>query len=236
MWRFMMVCFLLLGWGFYELSGGSDFALETRGTAQASTSSLVPTETEAVTPVVTNLETPSTGVQQASLLVTTPTVAATSFVDGQSDLGIAQSPSIEVSALSPSGAPRVDPVAVNTAIEAALDSAPTETTSPSAAADTTLALVQVEELPTVRETETASTQLETLEATAPRQNRSDDMRTVTANRMNFRAGPGTNFDIIGKVVNGDVTYVLETNGAGWARVELEDGTQGWLAERFLSAS
>jgi len=142
-----------------------------------------------------------------------------------------------VTALSPSQAPRIEPAV----IEAALEAVEAEVSAaPAANADTTdngtpsatPQLLIVEDLPTVRETEGTPDEPVVIAALTP----SNDVRFVTADRMNFRSGPGTNFEIIGKVVNGDLTYVLESDGTGWVRVQLEDGTVGWLAERFLSAS
>ena len=62
----------------------------------------------------------------------------------------------------------------------------------------------------------------------------NDVRSVTANRVNVRGGPGTNFDIVGKLERGDRVEILEDNGNGWVRFEAVDANEsGWLADFLL---
>ncbi|HMM20787.1 MAG TPA: DUF3794 domain-containing protein [Selenomonadales bacterium] len=58
--------------------------------------------------------------------------------------------------------------------------------------------------------------------------------TVTANRVNVRTGPGTNFPVVTQVNRGD-TVTLKDQAFGWYRVVLGDGnTTGWIAGWLLS--
>lgn len=51
--------------------------------------------------------------------------------------------------------------------------------------------------------------------------------------LNLRTGPGTGFDIIRPMYNGDTVRVLETSGS-WARVQhVSSGANGWCSSKFL---
>jgi len=60
------------------------------------------------------------------------------------------------------------------------------------------------------------------------------MSTVTANRVNVRTGPGTNFPVVTQVNKGD-TVTLKDQAFGWNKVVLSDGnTTGWIAGWLLN--
>ena len=64
-----------------------------------------------------------------------------------------------------------------------------------------------------------------------------DLRQVTAERVNLREGPGTDYAVMDRLVQGTQTEVLETDAAGWARVRvLSSGLSGWVSAEFLGAS
>lgn len=64
-----------------------------------------------------------------------------------------------------------------------------------------------------------------------------DLRQVTAERVNLREGPGTDYAVMDRLVQGTQTEVLETDAAGWARVRvLSSGLSGWVSAEFLAAS
>ncbi|MGB1251738.1 MAG: SH3 domain-containing protein [Candidatus Promineifilaceae bacterium] len=52
---------------------------------------------------------------------------------------------------------------------------------------------------------------------------------VTYSSVNVRGGPGLQYDILGFAYRDDVYEVKEEHPFGWLFVELEDGTEGWLA-------
>lgn len=57
---------------------------------------------------------------------------------------------------------------------------------------------------------------------------------VTANGVNVRTGPGTNFPVVTQVNKGDVV-TLKDQAFGWNKVVLGDGnTTGWIAGWLLS--
>lgn len=57
---------------------------------------------------------------------------------------------------------------------------------------------------------------------------------VTGSRVNLRAGPGTGNAVVGQLVSGDATEVLDDQN-GWYQVRTADGAiSGWVSARFLS--
>lgn len=63
----------------------------------------------------------------------------------------------------------------------------------------------------------------------------EDIRTVSGNAVNVRGGPGTSYGVVGRMVRGDAVVILEDNGDGWVRFESMDGTtEGWMADFLLA--
>lgn len=57
-------------------------------------------------------------------------------------------------------------------------------------------------------------------------------REVTGDRVNLREGPGTTFDVVGRLARGEAAEVIELRD-GWARVRV-GANEGWMSERFLA--
>ena len=55
---------------------------------------------------------------------------------------------------------------------------------------------------------------------------------VTANRLNIRKGPGTQYDIVGTLANGDVVNTVDTTG--WLPILLSDNSIGWISKEFTT--
>lgn len=175
MWRFMICCFAFLGWGFYELSGGSDFAPETQRAA-------------IFAPVI---ETPE------------PVVAVVTPIVQEDDAQIV------LASLTTRAAPL-----------ATLNAAPL---IEAAKAEVVAKAEPVLEPVVVAEPVAAITPVL-------------DIRTVKPARVNVRGGPGTNYDIVAKLVQGEETTILSDNNDGWLEVETIDGQIGWMADFLLVAS
>lgn len=63
-----------------------------------------------------------------------------------------------------------------------------------------------------------------------------DLRQVTAERVNVREGPGTDYAVMDKLVQGTETEVLEIDSDGWAHVRVIDsGLLGWVSAEYLAA-
>jgi hypothetical protein len=66
---------------------------------------------------------------------------------------------------------------------------------------------------------------------------SPDIRAVTGNRVNVRGGPGTAYPVISGVVEGDLIEVIQENGDGWVQMRpVDGGPVGWIADFLLSES
>ena len=111
----MIVTFLMLGWAFYELSGGADFVPETREMAQAETTTEEPLVTRsASTASLISLSMPARIEPQPEPAVEAEVVAAiTEAVADASDELIVQEASV------PADASELETVAPETAVEEA---------------------------------------------------------------------------------------------------------------------
>ena len=63
-----------------------------------------------------------------------------------------------------------------------------------------------------------------------------DIRYVTATSANMRGGPGTDFARVGNLGEGAEVAVLGTSANGWLELEvLDTGETGWMADWLVSA-
>ena len=63
-----------------------------------------------------------------------------------------------------------------------------------------------------------------------------DLRRVSAELVNVREGPGTDYAVMDKLVQGTETEVLEVEASGWAHVRVIDsGLLGWVSAEYLAA-
>jgi uncharacterized protein YgiM (DUF1202 family) len=72
------------------------------------------------------------------------------------------------------------------------------------------------------------------EADAPADADSLPRRYVTGSRVNLRAGPSTEFDILTSLAYGAEVDLLAAPEASWARIRAADGTEGFMSRRFLA--
>lgn len=64
-----------------------------------------------------------------------------------------------------------------------------------------------------------------------------ETRIVSGNRVNVRGGPGTDYNVVGRLVRGDSVEILEDTGTGWVRFQAVGGdTQGWIADFLLTSN
>lgn len=62
-----------------------------------------------------------------------------------------------------------------------------------------------------------------------------DIRTVSGSRVNVRGGPGTDYGVVGRLVQGDAVEILEDSGDGWVRMRpMDGGDEGWMADFLLT--
>lgn len=63
----------------------------------------------------------------------------------------------------------------------------------------------------------------------------DAPRSIAANRVNMRAGPGTNHEVLIRLSRGTPVEVLSDSGDGWLRLRAQGSDQiGWIAADLVS--
>lgn len=58
---------------------------------------------------------------------------------------------------------------------------------------------------------------------------------ITANSLNVRSGPGTDFEVLASVKKGEVVVRLRES-AGWVQIQLEAGTIGWVSDKYVEVA
>ncbi len=62
-----------------------------------------------------------------------------------------------------------------------------------------------------------------------------DIRSVTGSSVNVRGGPGTDYSVVNRLVQGDEVEVIEDSGDGWVRLRPLNGSpSGWMASFLLT--
>lgn len=211
--RFILLTFGFLGWTFYEMSGGADFEPASVRMARLSpvddTQPIVAAEPTVETPTKTVVaKAPSTFVDTDPPLdnsVTRVSLNLTSLRDVLSEPDVSE----------PTGVAAVqDDTGVPVNAGVLLSSADTPAIIPSLIAPNDGVV---------------SEQATTLTSSVV-----GDVRTVSANRVNVRGGPGTNFGVVTKLVRGDAVEILQDNGDGWVKMRMLDGgPEGWMADFLL---
>ena len=189
MWRLITVTFAFLGWSFFALSGGTDYA-------------------------------PAEGSRQAAALMK------------------AQEPEPEISLASAEGAAvlraqKPDAVSRNAtgSVEITLASLSTANDAQPAAAAPAKSIPDPDRL---FSNPVQPVPTKEVAAALPVQEKPQDLRQVSATRVNMRNGPGTGYDVLTKLVRGDRVEVLQNPGSGWVKLRvIETDRVGWMAERLL---
>jgi len=224
--RFVLISFAFMAWGFYELSGGSDFDPDAVRAARMAELDLdAPVEPAKAEPqsvaviekapdVFVDTDPPlKEDVARVSLNLTTLDAASS---EPESSLS---------NAAAETDAQTVVDVAA--AVNAATDSVPQNVSNVTSSADTPAIIPSLID-PDDGVTEAAEQPSVVVGF--------QDLRTVSGDRVNVRGGPGTDFGVVGRLTRGAEILVLEDNGAGWVRFETTDGsTSGWMADFLLNS-
>lgn len=204
--RFIVLTFLFLGWGFYELSGGADFVPETRGDKIAAAQ---PAEAPAEEELVTRASTMSSE------------IALTTAMSGEAKAVATETAATLASAEQPASVPSTDAEVVYM-YESLVEGAPTVA---DILPDTEIAVILPDgsEAPAVEATPAAMN-------TAAE----GELRRVSGDWVNMRAGPGTDYGVVDTLPKGTEVEVFEVQG-GWARLRnLATGDEGWMSARLLT--
>ena len=209
--RFIVISFIFMGWAFYHLSGGSNFDPETTRASR-----------------IDNPETVETAVLQSSAVAE---LAAEPEIEAEPiELELS---SVEDVVVPPR--PR-------------LSTTPARIQARQTAETLEQAALEVEEeeipqeiiLPSLIEgavpSEGSVTPVDFSQDTATiNPNSGGERRTVSGNRVNVRGGPGTDFQVVNRLVRGDEVEILEDPGNGWVRLRpVEGGPVGWMADFLLT--
>lgn len=216
--RYILICFLFMGWAFYELSGGADFDKDAvRETRMAALELKEPK--------------PAPKPRAEPIVVTeAPIVVVDTDPPAQSE---PTRVSLNLTTLAPSAAaPQANDIseaveaAVSDAVEQASDLVPRNVGTTTSSADTPAIIPSLID-PNDGVTPQPAEPVETVSF--------DDIRTVSASNVNVRGGPGTDYGVVGRLGRGDQIKVLQDDGFGWVRFETTDGsTAGWMADFLLS--
>lgn len=72
-------------------------------------------------------------------------------------------------------------------------------------------------------------------ATTPLPAAEADIRYISANSVNVREGPSTEFPVVARLRRGEATRVMWTEENGWTHIVIEgDGVSGFVSGEFLS--
>jgi hypothetical protein len=64
---------------------------------------------------------------------------------------------------------------------------------------------------------------------------STDIRSVARTNVNLRGGPGTDFEVVSQLTEGDRVEVLDDPGNGWVQLRpVNGGPVGWMADFLLT--
>ncbi|WP_116131280.1 SH3 domain-containing protein [Tropicimonas sp. IMCC34043] len=81
----------------------------------------------------------------------------------------------------------------------------------------------------------AAPQTEAGSTAAPVADPAGERMFVTATRVNVRAGPSTDFQVVGAIDYGDPVDVLSREGGNWVQIRFAGGESGYVSRRFLAA-
>ena len=218
--KFVFLSFVVLGWVFFELSGGSDFKprVDPALTDTASTLLAAP----GLAKPGTDKPEPDKSIAIATTAMTVPTPTSEADADVVTVVEIATAPAGES---SETGFPsRIDLAELPDVTLASLGQGGTEFGGLLAGFDpNALALAS-----TVTNVTASKVDSQPEEPVA-------DVRTVSANHVNMRHGPGTTYDVVTRLKLGDEVEVLDDSGTGWLRLRLvSDRTVGWISASLIS--
>jgi hypothetical protein len=207
--RFILLTFGFMGWAFYEMSGGDEFESATDRIARLNPA-----------PEVTVAE-----VDEAPVVVTS---------EASSDVVDTDPPSTDdVTRVS------LNLTTVQEAAEEATEAAALQVATANIDTETGLAVN------TDTTTSSADTPAIIPSLIAPNDSgeigltqafAGNDVRTVSGNRVNVRGGPGTDYNVVSRLVRGDAVEIIEDNGNGWVLMRpMDGGTQGWMADFLLTS-
>lgn len=210
--RFIVCSFLLLGWVFYEMSGGADFVTPVAPVAVAEVDDK-PAPRAASTVAVTARSKPEP----------TPVAVATVATVREPELVAEIATKPETTNLDRARTSLSQGLDLGSSLFPATESGQVLTLASLEQGATSLTTVAVE--PVAPETTLTTSVVEPVA----------DIRKVTGTRVNMRDGPGTIYPVIARVTSGHEVEVLDDSGTGWLRLRTLPGRQiGWISASLVS--
>eukprot|EP01013_Petalomonas_cantuscygni_P018093 TRINITY_DN35432_c0_g1_i1.p2 TRINITY_DN35432_c0_g1~~TRINITY_DN35432_c0_g1_i1.p2 ORF type:complete len:214 (-),score=54.96 TRINITY_DN35432_c0_g1_i1:937-1578(-) len=211
MTRFIVLTFLFLGWGFWEMSGGSDFVPESGAPQMAASAEVGGTE------LVTRASTMSSEIALNTASSDTMQIVRASLATAPGEPAAADAVATQAAYEAPStneGIPMGDEVYM---FESLVEGAPT-------VAD----ILPESEIAVIMPQGSSRDEAPVADASAV------SLRQVAGSRVNMRSGPSTSFGVVTTLDGGTEVEVFEVEG-GWARLRsIATGDEGWMAERLLT--
>lgn len=210
MLRVMVITFAVLGWSWYELSGGSDFVAGDHGVTLLARVEPKPGAAEAAEVEVARADITASDLTSITPMRVTRTLQAAGMT--------AQPAKLQAEPVLPA-----DPKKFAALLE---DARPLYSDLHLASA-TVGVTREAAARPAVKP--------EPARAEAPESR--TDLRVVTGSRVNLRGGPSTGHAVLTQLLQGEHVEVVEDRGNGWVRLRaLDDDAIGWMSANYLVAS
>lgn len=206
--KFVFLSFVVLGWVFFELSGGTDFKPRVD-----------PTLTVAASTPMAGLD-PDKPLAIATTAITSPK----STPEANADVAVAEITAASTDDATETGLPsRIDLTETPDVTLVSLEQGGTEFGGLLSGFDP-----NVVGLVSAVNNSAPNVDSQPQEPVA-------DLRTVSANHVNMRHGPGTTYDVVTRLKLGDEVEILDDSGTGWLRLRLvSDRTVGWISASLVS--
>lgn len=214
--RFILLSFIVLGLGFYELSGGSGFdpdaarlsVIEARQEREVARKAALPGPVYVAAPSSPEPQVDETGARANLNLVSFASVVAEPETDETS------APAALPRANTPEAAPEITVERL------------------AAAQDEPLSLAA---LSPAQERQSNIFAGSSVVASSTNINNEKSLRSVKGTRVNMRSGPGTQYDVVAQLTQSAEVEVLTDTGNGWVELRpLDGGPTGWVAEFLLT--
>ena len=221
MWRFLLISFAVMGWAFYQLSGGADYRPAPNSLqAWAQYGHKRPVQRPVQINVIAlapEVSDPDTG----KITQTVTSLAELETVTRGIKPKVHRGPDDLVNTRADSEQKALEPVAYEDALLEA----------------------RVAQIPSLAEPSSVLASLETaaaLPATSPDPAnpviRDLDLRHVVGNAVNVRAGPGLGHRRVASLARDAQVTVLQDPGDGWLEVRIvKTGDTGWMSDLFVTS-
>jgi hypothetical protein len=218
MWRFIVMTFAFLGWSFYTISGGADYQ-PREGSRQA---------------VAAQKRTQQDRAQEAIIQAAQSTrPAGDSVTRAAAETANTQADHI----LLASADGRFDMVTRGAADMADLGQrlAGNDKTLANGLQPMTAIDHRIENISLAAPAAFEQAAGYAMASTAPAAPELRDLRRITGNSVNMRAGPGTKFGVLQRMSRNTEVEVLETMDTGWTRLRvIESNRVGWVSSKLVS--